>query len=303
MQSTRRLFSAASAKSIIPPRTPVDTWSSAIQACVSLLNQRSRDSFLKTVNKGIIDPAVLGRVDGGVTATLALFHDLNSPHFQESNSFDVEEFMEGVGSALQNYEDVLTSLESRDVITTEGLGDGVKKRDWKSAAKKSLDSMEKQLLDMVSSECFNALESEQRRMLTHGNNRMYYEPETSDVKNVTLLSVRAVEMAEEDEADEERSRDDVDDDFAEDISFSDGSEKKSPIIAEMEVLYTVAQTFTAKPMFSTEDKKGQKGKKQTISCAWVGVFEGLIGGEVNDSLQWKLVKNRPALEFGSFGLT
>lgn len=239
MHSTRRLLNTATTartfqRTKIPPRNPSDTWSSAFSACLSFFDQTSRDNFISTVNKGIINPPVLGQADGGFASILALHHDLNSPLFRHSNTFDVEEFMEGVGIALENYEEVLTNLESRDftkmdeggakkivdeksseakddgtlesvvdnvkeegmnakevaaAMAAEGMGIVAKKVDWRSVAEKSPESLEGQLLCMLSDQCFNTLQSDKRRILLRGDKRMNYIKESGEVQNVSPLCV------------------------------------------------------------------------------------------------------------------
>ena len=96
-----------------PPRNEWDVWYSAANAGLSLLtDQKSRDNFVAFANKGIINPQVLAQADLGYSMTLALYHDLSSPHLRDIN---MEEFMEGVTPALENFEETLTRLESRDL--------------------------------------------------------------------------------------------------------------------------------------------------------------------------------------------
>lgn len=95
---------------------------------------------------------------------------------------------------------------------------------------------------------------------------------------------------------------DGDEDPMADDSFSDGIDKKYPVIAEMEVLYSVAQTFSSTPMLNINSEDSDGESEQTISSVWVGVFEGWIRDDGSNALQWKLVNNRPALEFSGLGL-
>lgn len=347
MHSTHRLLTATTARTLlrtkIPPRNPSDTWSSAFSACISFFDQQSRNNFISTVNKGIINPPVLGQADGGFFSILALHHDLNSPLFRHSDTFDVEEFMDGVGGALENYEEVLTNLESRDftsmdggvsdnisnacddetlgndedsvdktamnakgmaaAMAAEGMGIVAKEVDWKSIAEKSPESLEGQLAEMLSEQCFNMLQSDKRRILLQGNKRMKYVKDSGEVQNVALLSARAVEMSPEDNATKKDKILDGDEDPMADVSFSNDIDKEYPVIAEMEVLYSVAQTFVAKPMLKTESEEDEEDfPNQTVNSVWVGVFEGWIRDNASNALQWKLVNNRPALEFPGLGL-
>jgi len=251
--------------------------------------------------------------------------------------------MDGVGGALENYEEVLTNLESRDftsmdggvldntsnacddetlgndedsvdntamsakgmaaAMAAEGMGIVAKEVDWKSVAEKSPESLEGQLAEMLSEQCFNMLQSDKRRILLQGNKRMNYVKDSGEVQNVALLSARAVEMSPEDNDTKKDKVLDGDEDPMADVSFSNDIDKEYPVIAEMEVLYSVAQTFVAKPMLKTESGEDEEDfPNQTVNSVWVGVFEGFIRDNASNALQWKLVNNRPALEFPGLGL-
>ena len=120
---------------------------------------------------------------------------------------------------------------------------------------------------------------------------------------VALLSARAVEMSPEDNDTKKDKILDGDEDPMADVSFSNDIDKEYPVIAEMEVLYSVAQTFVAKPMLRTESEEDEEDfPNQTVNSVWVGVFEGWIRDNASNALQWKLVNNRPALEFPGLGL-
>ena len=182
---------------------------SALSACLSFVDDHSRQKFTSTVNKGIIILPVLYQANSGFASILALHHDLNSPSFRHSETFDVEEFMDGVSTALENYEEVLTPLESRDFtslddsvtdentsesntnenydgcctgfalnsavsIEAEAMGIVTKKVDWTSVAKKSPESLEGQLAGMISKQCFDYLQNDKRQILLHGNKGMDY---------------------------------------------------------------------------------------------------------------------------------
>jgi len=124
-----------------------------------------------------------------------------------------------------------------------------------------------------------------------------------DGLQVALLSARAVEMSPEEDDTKQKPIVDGDEEPMADVSFSDEPEKEYPVIAEMEVLYSVAQDFSATPMMNTEnDEENADKRNQTISSVWVGVFEGWIRNDESDALRWKLVNNRPALEFPGLGL-
>ena len=113
-----------------------------------------------------------------------------------------------------------------------------------------------------------------------------------------MLSARAVEISPEDN---DTTKDKIlngDEHPMENVSFSDDIEKEYSAVAQIEVLYSVDQTFVATLMFddgSEEDKEDPT--PQTVTSVWVSMFEGWIKDSASDALRWKLVKNRPALEF------
>jgi hypothetical protein len=191
MKATGKLLNTAY-KSLVKPRSQWDTLSSAFGTVVSILSsQRDRDKFVDTVNKGIINPSILGQADMGLFITLALHHDLNNDLFKK-NGFSIEEFMEGAEPALENFQEVLYSLDRQilpdfvkelDVIT-EAIEDTkvennetqvekssalrtleklqhiektVKQQaDWKKEAEEQPDSLYGQLYSMVSEQLLEA---------------------------------------------------------------------------------------------------------------------------------------------------
>jgi hypothetical protein len=102
--------------------------SSAFNAAISLItSHESRENFTKLANLDnsgktseqenvtdnlyggcIINTNVIGQADMGFIKVLALFDELNSPLYQSSKRFDIEEFMDGVGFALQQFQNVST---------------------------------------------------------------------------------------------------------------------------------------------------------------------------------------------------
>ena len=96
---------------------------------------------------------------------------------------------------------------------------------------------------------------------------------------------------------------DGDEDPMTDVSFSNETEKEYPVIAEMEVLYSVAQTFVAKPLLNPESNEDGCGEnEQMLSSMWVGMFEGWVRDDESNEVRWKLVKNRPTSEFPGLGI-
>ena len=224
VRCSRRLVSsssssAASASAALqnfqfPPRNAWDVWYSAANAGLSLMtDQKSRDNFVAFANKGIINPQVLAQADLGYSMTLALYHDLSSPHLRDIN---MEEFMEGVTPALENFEETLTRLESRDLshsdskeeeeedtkeegwesqlfanltaIENEGAAILKKKLNWKDRITIE-NSLESDLYAMLSEQCFDSIQTDPRRILIHANQRMKYQEDTGEIQNVRTCTI------------------------------------------------------------------------------------------------------------------
>lgn len=129
------------------------------------------------------------------------------------------------------------------------------------------------------------------------------------------MSARAHEVPPDDESDDENeNRNDEKPEIMVDGSLSNDSSEEdvNPICAQIEILYTISQTFSKKRLGesfrsitainnnnnSDDDDANideESDKERTIESAWVGVFEGWLDGK--ETLQWKLVDNRPAWEF------
>lgn len=350
-----------------PVRSPWDIWYAAGNAAMDLIvNPKARDEFVLFSNDGIIKPQVLSQADLGYSMTLALYHDLSSPLLQK-DLFSITDFMEGIEPAIENYEEVLTSLESRDlshsstvhdndpsiteeeqdlkddasivenVVNDKTIDDGAdtnnedkkqwenqlfanlsamadegnailkKQLNWKDIAISRKDSLEGELYNMVSEECFDNIQKDPRRILLHANRRMTYQENTGEIKNVALISAKAMEVLPDDLDDSDKKLS-----SGEDPSFADGIEQSLPVVAEMEVLYSIAQTFQTKPIITEnlvsadnneketdDDDKETDNNEVTVNSVWVAVLHGWLRGDPrgNKELQWKLVNNRPAVEF------
>lgn len=98
-----------------------------------------------------------------------------------------------------------------------------------------------------------------------------------------------------------------------DDSFSDGIGKPYPVAAQIEVIYNITQKFRRQRIpedlriNSAADNNDQErtvvnDDAEVLDTAWVAVFEGILdnGKNGSDELRWKLVDNRPALEFRTF---
>lgn len=160
MFATRRvLASAASAASttqsgaLLKPRTQLETITAAFKTLHGFIfDDKTRHSFVDAVNKGVINPYILGQADMGFFVTLALHHNLNSvsglfyscvciymfstfikktldayiyihlrhctydkkePLSKYKNQFQAEEFLEGSEAALESFQETLYSLDKK----------------------------------------------------------------------------------------------------------------------------------------------------------------------------------------------
>lgn len=93
-----------------------------------------------------------------------------------------------------------------------------------------------------------------------------------------------------------------------DDSLNGGIEKKFPIVAQIEVIYSIEQKFKQQKIeINNADSSADSDEKEnTLDTAWVAVFEGMLSDGTDgstDSLRWKLVENRPAWEFPGLSMT
>jgi len=86
---------------------------SAARGAASLLRDvQTRNDFLETLDKQIINEGVISQATWGPMMMLSLFHDLQNPLFKRNN-FDAAEFLEGVGPALERFHNVSGALENQ----------------------------------------------------------------------------------------------------------------------------------------------------------------------------------------------
>ena len=105
----------------LPPRSSWDTLQSAARGLSSLFfNPLTRDTLVQTIDRGIINPNVLEKVDYGMWMGLALHHDLNSEYsFFKKYNFDAKEFIEGSKMAVENFQECLYSLDKKIIANIE----------------------------------------------------------------------------------------------------------------------------------------------------------------------------------------
>lgn len=172
------------------------------------------------------------------------------------------------------------------------------KRSWAKDAEADSDSEAAQLRDMVTREYFDAIElSSKTNCLLE--KKLNFKAGSGEITNMALLSARAMELApEETETGNEDMRDDAGP--MSDDSFNDERHVDHPVAAQVEVLYDIEQTFTAKEGDAEAEEamkaQGLIGPRKSVL---VGVFEGFLhkDPEGHDSIRWKLALNRPAWEF------
>lgn len=107
---------------VVPQRSNWDTLISASQAIYSILfYPKARDTFVQTIDKGIINPSMLGQLDFGLFMSLALHHDLHSTDSSFSkNKFDAREFVEGSHMAIEQFQECLYTLDKQIIGSIEG---------------------------------------------------------------------------------------------------------------------------------------------------------------------------------------
>jgi len=330
MRFTRRLLTATSSASkqtkkvptppvpeqyryLVQPRTQWDTIYSCVSSIHSILfNQTSRDSFVDSIDKGIIKPTILGQAVFGSSLTLALHHDMTSDLFKErGGDFNIEEFMAGAEPALESFTETLYSLDNEKTafvkdqlkllkkeedseekserdnqqehlvpdIDTEGIEKILQKMS------ESNSSLSEELSNMISSELLNACEMQFTASILHsyisGSPRIKYVPGSCTIVNSALLSARAKEVIPQ-EVNNEISKDDGSD--MEDSSFSNDITKQYPVAAQVEVFYKMSQSFRSttftvgesdneSKVSSDSDGDGDDDDVEIMDTYWVAVFE------------------------------
>lgn len=367
MNASRRLLSKLTQNDvmIIPPRSNMDTLYSALQGVYSLFaSPNGRNTFVETIDKGIINPNVLGQIDFGLFMSLALHHDLNNDNgVLKKYEFDGEEFLMGSQMALEKFQESLYSID-KDIImniekeiemvrqdgdTDDNLseeempGREIEKKTMELEQRKELierlveeqmemkkstqqedeDSLAHQMKQMLSKQFLDAIETQFSASVVqcYVNDllRMDYKLGSGEVLNAALMSARTHEVPPEEEENDENNKKDTKPEIMMDDSFSNDRGEEYPVVAQIEVLYTLSQTFTRKKIGSsitttpqpqeedndendeTEENEDHE-KEHTMETAWVGVFEGWLSNRKNQPLRWKLVDNRPAWEFPAMAM-
>mmetsp|Transcript_29340 Transcript_29340/g.42573 ORF Transcript_29340/g.42573 Transcript_29340/m.42573 type:complete len:345 (+) Transcript_29340:155-1189(+) len=319
MQATRRLLSQPGVTSQVPPRGTLDVLKSAGNACLSLLSQQNRDSFLDSLNSGIIRPEVLGQSEMGMAKILALHNDLSSPLFSKYK-FEVTEFTEGVKPALCRFHEVQSLLQTKvgDEKKEGNKGDDIKdeqlereqkalrdflamdisnmenggmasiaeavgmRLNWTEEAKEDPESLAGQLMSMLTDEYFKIVELTANASFMR-DGRFRYVDGSAEINNVALLSARALEIPNStDDAEETISP--IDEDRPMKDESLDGPLKKStqsdmPVGVQMEVLYDVKMTYEHTDVGGKEAENVGDGEELTRTSILVAVFEAWLHGD------------------------
>lgn len=211
--------------------------------------------------------------------------------------------------------DMIEKLEQ--VISAHG--------DWKGKAEEDPESLHGQFYKMVSDPLLEACKNQFMQSVKHcfllNVPRMDYELGSGTIQDIALLSARAHEVIpeEDNEEDQNDTKNKGSDEAMTDDSLSNGIEKSYPVAAQIEVIYKITQKFRRRiispgdtlinPSSNDSEKKDGEGnavsedeEPEDLQTAWVAVFEGLLddGKNGDTELRWKLVDNRPALEFHTF---
>jgi hypothetical protein len=328
MHSSRILRSAAEKAFLVPPRTSIDLFASAANAVINLFgSEDKRKLFANSVNSGVILPEILGQANLGYLRILALYDELDSPTLK---SFNVDEFLEGVKPALAEFHHVQASLQNKvHVIAKEDNVDDQKREEseeltvekvllasyananddrlrrvlnysWKKEVEKDSESDEARISSMVSAWFFESLQVGAKICYFMYPNETIQDG-CVEINSVALLSARGILMHEEME-------DWIIEEVKEKVTTNieeDGAEEKESnvenlpvVVAQVEILYNVEQTFAKQDDDDDDENKTESEKTKTVTRASVGVFEGWLNGdpEGND-LRWRVAEIRPAWEF------
>lgn len=129
---------------IIPPRTFSQMIFSAGKGAIGLLNIDNRAEFIDKLDKGTINEGVMSQATAGPMMMLSLFHDLQNPLFKRYK-FDTNQFLEGMGPALERFHSVLAQLENELIHVKEEAmkkkeGEGPTAKDEKTEKTSNDDS-------------------------------------------------------------------------------------------------------------------------------------------------------------------
>lgn len=186
------------------------------------------------------------------------------------------------------------------------------KCNWKEEAEKDSESMAARLRAMLTPEWFDMVEFGIKGTYIMDKSLVYHEG-SSSVMNVALLSARAVVLDNDAEEDDNEESEDVKENELnlKDAPEAEVSTNKPAVVAQVEVLYDVEETFTRnKPQImtaegeSTEEKEPETEQFTAVSVH-VGIFEGWLNGDPsgNQELQWRFAADMPPWEFPDLART
>jgi len=312
-------------KLLLPAPSFVETFLAAMQgAWAQVVDQESRDTYEAATKKNVIKDTVLQNAQNGNMLTFALFHNIYQCPLWKESKFDIQEFVEGVGPALENFHDVLGRLRNQIAETEEEdkkqLKDNLKKSDedlavskgnptdlnetlfgmnrWKKEADEDPESLASQLAKMTTPVCFDAFYyTSKLEVFARPFKASEYQTRSCEVSNVALLNARAMVMDQEEVASQEN---------VEHSEFQASEQPDPPVAAQMDVLYEVTHTYKQTIEEPVETSEGEDdntvtSKERTETVAYtnlvVAVFEGWLHGGPDKELKWRVAMLRDAFEF------
>jgi len=283
MHRTRRLLQSfpglGPKKFLLPNDTFWDRVVSSLQgAWMHLTDQNARDKYEELVATKVIQDTVLAQSQGGHARTMALFWNLQNPLWAK-HGLDIHEFVQGVGPALESFQDTLGQLVSEmnqqqptavkeaeeskeeDTESKHISGKSISSsiwaipaiggdNEWRQQAKQDPNSLAARLQKMVTDSAFDdhffgaklfqALTSSRGS----GGGYLNYVPGSGVVQSVALLNARVLEMPLP-------SDEQIEGDHPE-FAASEGREQPRPVAARMDVLYEITQQYRPSAASATD---------------------------------------------------
>lgn len=267
LQKSSGFAQARQRKTILPRDTFWDVTVSGLQGLwATFTDQSAHERYEQLIRDGVIQDSVLAKARNGSLRTLALFWNLQNPLFQQNN-FDPKEFVQGVGPALEVFQDTLGQLvqqmnsemlkekkdsnsntdddETSKRLTTFGLLSGITGRqsenEWRKQAEQDPNSLAARLQKIVSE---NGLDDHYfgaklfQILVSSGvgaGGTYEYVAGSSAVQSVALINARAMETIDQ--------QAEVIDSEHPEFAASEGPQQDPWVAARLEVLYEIVQTY------------------------------------------------------------